>query len=467
MNPVAYLETAVLYCDDNLRRLTEFPADCVDLVYLDPPFFSNRNYEVIWGDEAEVRSFEDRWEGGINVYLDWMSHRLRELHRILKPTGSLYLHCDWHASHHLRVLLDEIFGASKFRNEIIWHYRRWTGEARSFLKMHDTLFFYTKTNEYTFNRQFTEYTEASVKRKKNYHTRIKGDETYVTSVDERGVAENDVWQLSVLNSQAKERLGYPTQKPEALLERVIAASSKENDIVLDPFAGCGTTQVVAERMDRQWIGIDISPTAVNLMRRRLLTATNGAADVKLIGMPTTAEDLRALKPFEFQNWVMQQTSATASPRKSRDGGIDGFSFMYHDPIQVKQSEKVGRITVDNFETAIKRAKADRGFIVALSFTRDAREEVARAKVEDGIEIALVTVEDLLLATEALTRPTQDPVIAEEMFPKPSKPWRGPTRDHKRLLAALAESADLPPIIAPKAEARPSSQDLVDSQRGSA
>ncbi len=117
MPPVAFLETGVIYCDDNLHRLSLFPAECVDLIYLDPPFFSNRNYEVIWGDEAEVRSFEDRWEGGINVYIEWMRDRVIEMHRVLRPTGSLYLHCDPHASHYLKVMLDDVFGASRFRNE--------------------------------------------------------------------------------------------------------------------------------------------------------------------------------------------------------------------------------------------------------------------------------------------------------------------------------------------------------------
>jgi adenine specific DNA methylase Mod len=123
MAPVGYLETSVLYCDDNLHRLAEFPAECVDLIYLDPPFFSNRHYEVIWGDEAEVRSFEDRWEGGIQVYVNWMEERVREMHRVLKPTGSIYLHCDWHASHYLKVMMDGVFGDDNFQNECIWYYR--------------------------------------------------------------------------------------------------------------------------------------------------------------------------------------------------------------------------------------------------------------------------------------------------------------------------------------------------------
>ncbi|MBJ7612869.1 MAG: hypothetical protein DLM71_04935 [Chloroflexi bacterium] len=122
MAPIGYLETGVIYCDDNLHRLAQFPADSVDLIYLDPPFFSNRHYEVIWGDEAEVRSFEDRFQGGIHVYVEWMRDRLIELHRILKPTGSIYLHCDWHAGHYLKIAMDDIFGNRQFQNEFVWYY---------------------------------------------------------------------------------------------------------------------------------------------------------------------------------------------------------------------------------------------------------------------------------------------------------------------------------------------------------
>ena len=146
----------------------------------------------------------------------------------------------------------------------------------------------------------------------------------------------------------KDRLGYPTQKPEELLERIVLSSSKEGDVILDPFAGCGTSLVVAQRLKRHWIGIDISPTACNLMKRRL--AKVGALDVKLVGMPTTVEDLKRLKPFEFQNWIVDRVNGIQSNRKSGDMGIDGWTFMYHDPIQIKQSEGVGRNVVDNFET---------------------------------------------------------------------------------------------------------------------
>jgi DNA modification methylase len=453
VNPVGYLETGVIYCDDNDRRLAEFPDECVDLIYLDPPFFSNKHYEVIWGDEAEVRSFEDRWEGGIQVYVNWMRERMIELHRVLRPTGSLYLHCDPNASHYLKVMCDGVFGQGRFRSEVIWK----RSSAHSDMKqgraqlgsIHDTILVYSKGDEWTWNPIFKPYDPAYVASKYRHvepgtgrkyrldnltgpggagkgnpeyevmgvtrhwrYSREKMDELiaegrivqtkpgtvpqYKRYLDEMpGVPLQDVWtDLDPINSRARERLGYPTQKPEALLERIIRLSSNPGQIVLDPFCGCGTTVAVSERLGRQWVGIDISPTAVNLMVRRVLKNTNGAVKPKVVGLPVTPSDLRQLKPFEFQNWVIQRLSGTHSPRKSGDMGIDGFSFMLHEPIQVKQSERVGRNVVDNFETAVERSGKDRGYIIAFSFTRGAYEETARAKAERGIDIRLVEISTL-------------------------------------------------------------------------
>jgi len=199
-----------------------------------------------------------------------MAQRIVEMYRILQNTGSIYLHCDPTASHYLKVLLDEIFGKNNFRNEIIWHYRRWTGKAKKFQSLHDVIFFYTKSDEYTFNEQYTPYTEKSLKRKQNYHTRIKGDDIFVTSIDEKGVRENDVWvDIQLLNSQSKERTGYPTQKPLALLHRIIKSSSNEGDVVLDPFCGCATTCIAAQQLDRKWIGIDIAEQAAEVLMERI------------------------------------------------------------------------------------------------------------------------------------------------------------------------------------------------------
>jgi DNA modification methylase len=412
----------------------------VDLVYLDPPFFSNRHYEVIWGDEAEVRSFEDRWEGGIQVYIDWMRKRTMEIQRVLRPTGTVYLHCDPHASHHLRVMLDGVFGPSQFQSEVIWHYRGGGVSPRRWGRRHDTLFAYTKGKEWTFNVDPVReaYSEESLERLKYKARAFRGDRTYDNyEPNPLGKHPDDVWDMQPIMPSAKERLGYPTQKPERLLERIILAASNEGDVVLDPFCGCGTTVAVAERLKRQWVGIDISPTAVNLMEKRVIAQSHGACRPKLIGMPKTIDELRALKPFEFQNWVIQRCHGNHAPRKSGDMGIDGYSFMAQDPIQVKQSEAVGRNVIDNFETAMRRAQKAHGYVVAFSFTKNAREEIARARWEDQLDIELVTVAQLL---------------------------NPPVRRPFSLIPSPAELLDFPLPAARAKGALPSSDELVSSAR---
>ena len=448
LRPGPDVATGVLYCEDNLKQLAVMPAASVDLVYLDPPFFSNRQYEVIWGDEAEVRSFEDRWAGGIQVYIEWMRDRLMEVCRVLKPMGSVYLHCDPHASHYLKVMMDEIFGAQNFRNEIIWKRTSAHNTAKRYCPVHDTILFYSKGAATTWNPQLQSYTEeylrshysnfepdgrryrlnditgSGVRQGESgkpwrsfdptaigrHWTRVpadleemdvkglihwpkKGGWPAVKRHLEGGVSLQDVWtDVSPINSQAKERLGYPTQKPEALLDRIITASSNEGDIVLDPFCGCGTTISVAQQLKRRWIGVDISPTACNLMIRRL--AKIGAFDVQVHGLPTTIDELRKLKPFEFQNWVIDRINGQQANRRSGDMGIDGWTFFLHDPVQIKQSERIGREVVDKFETAVERDGKKSGTIVAFSFSRGAHEEVARVR-QKGITIHLLTVADLL------------------------------------------------------------------------
>src|SRR4051794_22373354 len=174
--PSGALETGVIYCGDNLTRMAALPAESVDLIYLDPPFFSNRIYEVIWGDEAEVRSFEDRWEGGIQVYVNWMRERMIEMHRVLKPTGSIYLHVDWHAAHYLKVMMDDIFGQNLsghdrgFQNEVIWYYRGAGVSPRRWARRHDSILWYSKGKEWTFNVDEVrgEYAETTRERFKHY-----------------------------------------------------------------------------------------------------------------------------------------------------------------------------------------------------------------------------------------------------------------------------------------------------------
>lgn len=256
----------MLLVGDCLEKMREMDAESVDLVYLDPPFFSNRTYEVIRGDEAEVRSFEDRWKGGINHYIDWMKPRLAEMHRVLKSTGSIYLHCDWHASHHLKVAMDHfsLFGQQNFLNDIVWNYATGGAGKRAYARKHDTILFYSKGPGYKFypERVREPRTEKAMHRARN----PKG--ARIAATDDTKLP-TDVWQIPALNPMARERLGYPTQKPEELLAKIILASSDLDDVVLDPFCGCGTTIAVAQRLGRKWIGIDISPTAVRLTERRV------------------------------------------------------------------------------------------------------------------------------------------------------------------------------------------------------
>lgn len=199
--------------------------------------------------------------------------------------------------------------------------------------------------------------------------------------EQRGKPLADVWtDIAPLNSQAAERLGYPTQKPERLLERIIAMSSNEGDVVLDPFCGCGTTIAVAQRLRREWIGVDISPTAVALMKRRM---ERFGITVGSDGLPMTPADLKLLDPHEFQNWIIGRVLGTHSPRKSRDGGIDGYSFLEQLPIQVRQRERVGRIDIDAFQTAVNRAGKHKGYFVAISFTRDLTQRLRAQSAKEG------------------------------------------------------------------------------------
>jgi len=397
-----------LYCDDNLEVLATMEKESVDLIYIDPPFFSNRHYEIIWGDEAEIRSFEDRWEGGITVYVNWMKERVMELHRVLKPTGSMYLHCDWHAGHYLKVMMDEIFGYNNFRNEIAWSYKRYTAVSARFQRLHDVILFYGKSKNATWNEMREDYGAKSGVADSHYKQdekgcwyrwqKRKGKKPYKIYLS-KGRRMGDVWELPHINASAKERLGYQTQKPEVLLERIIKASSDEGDLVLDAFCGCGTALAVAQKFGRRWIGIDISPSAISLIKRRLNKIGVSESDIDIIGMPKKAEDLKKFKPHDFEYWVITEMHATPSGRKVGDMGIDGFSFIEHHPIQVKQSERIGRNVVDNFETAVRRyykhkTKDMNGYIVAFSFGKGAREEVARAKKE-GLNLTLVPVQDIL------------------------------------------------------------------------
>lgn len=292
-------KSKTIWTADNLPIMRGMNSESVDLIYLDPPFNSKSDYAAPIGSPAEGAEFKDTWNlTDIDIewitltavkhpalqrvllaaasdsdksYLVYMAVRMLEMQRILKPTGSIYLHCDPTMGHYLKLLMDAIFGKRNFRNEIVWSYQRWTGASRHFQRMHDTILFYAASKGAKFNRLTEAYSEKFKHPAARKTSFANGQmEQEYTQDESRQKSMRDVWEISYLNSQSKERTGYPTQKPLALLERIIRASSNKDDMVFDPFCGCATTLAAADALDRQWAGIDISEKAAELIMRRIV-----------------------------------------------------------------------------------------------------------------------------------------------------------------------------------------------------
>lgn len=469
------LKPYTIYCGDNLKMLSEIPDESVDLVYIDPPFNSNRNYEVFWGDVSEKRAFNDRF-GDAHAYIEYMKPRTKELYRVLKKTGSFYYHCDWHASHYVKIMLDDVFGANFFINEIIWKRQSSHNDAKQGSKhlgrVHDSIFLYSKSDEYYFKHLYKPYDKEYIEKnfryiekesgrkfslgditapgggavgKGNPHYEFLGVERYWRFSKEKmeelykegrivqatagsvprqkryldelpGVPLGSVWDdIGPVQGQGKESLGYPTQKPISLMERILELSSKKNDLVLDAFCGCGTTLVAAQKTGRKWIGIDISPTACRVMAQRLwdIFKLDEGKDFQLNDLPHTEDELRRIPPFEFENWAVIALGGIPNKAKVNDFGIDGKLYpvdlekkkkvgkdlfgdsdIYY-PIQVKQRDKAGRPDIDSFETAIRRDGRRKGYFISFDFSSDAIKEIKRLDKEGEIEIIPVKVKDLL------------------------------------------------------------------------
>lgn len=284
-----------IFFGDNLHILRALPSNCIDLIYIDPPFFSGRNYNQLWGDDNEVRTFHDIWEDGLPSYLVWLNARLWEMRRVLKDTGSIYVHCDWHASHYIKTEMDKIFGYDNFVDEITWCYEDIGGRGVNYFKRkHDVLFFYQKSGERTpFNVQRKQLSESTIKRYEPYFNnegkltyrklketnpgvfkKLKGipdnlDEAWLDIT--KGQPIGDWWvDISAIKRGFKESIGYPTQKPEKLLERIIKASSNKGEVIADFFMGGGTTCAVAQRLNRRFIGCDISRVATSVALNRII-----------------------------------------------------------------------------------------------------------------------------------------------------------------------------------------------------
>src|SRR4030066_1614484 len=414
-----------LYLGDCLNVLRDnVPDESVDLIYNDPPFNSRRDYNIFF-DDKEIQTqriaFEDTWtlkniqdslaelhtlqtnnlyrlltayqEVAPHAfpYLTMMSLRILEMHRVLKPTGSFYLHCDPTMSHYLKTVCDVIFKSKYFKNEIAWCYETAGKSKKTFSKKHDVIFWYSKSDEYVFNPS-----DVSIPRKANKHMRMGVDENgreYEEKTDRKtgkiyrwyldeGRLPFDYWvDIHALNREEKERLHYPTQKPKALLERIIKASSNEGDTVLDGFCGCGTTVDAAEGLHRNWIGIDISPIAISLIKRRLKdTYGEGLSKFEVRGTPAdeqSAIELWKQNPNAFQDWWLTEFEvfSTTFGTKGADKGIDGIAQYLTDPktqnviraaFQVKGGVHIQSKDIDALLGAMDKHKCELGVFLTIA-----------------------------------------------------------------------------------------------------
>ena len=392
-----------LFFGDNLHVMRQLPSESIDLIYIDPPFFSGREYNIIFGDKNEVRSFSDIWEGGMPGYLVWLNARLVEMKRLLKPTGSIYIHCDWHASHYIKVEMDKIFGHENFRNEIVWCYSGGGQPKSDFPRKHDNILRYSKGNKWAFIKS-----EARVPYDSDYKATVFSGEdtrapgrTYTPNPDGKVVED---WWRNIPRPYGSQVIGYPTQKPAALLERIIKTSSNEGDVVADFFCGGGTTPDVAQRLNRRWIACDQSRIAVAITAGRV--ARTVAEEVgNLFPVPDftvehwgiyEAPQLEALPEAEFQQFVVK---AFGGRPDSLSPAIHGT--RYGVPLYVGQPSRTTRVGSDDvarFARAVfEERRRNAGTMLAWNFGPDARRaaEILAARENkriDFVRLNLVRLE---------------------------------------------------------------------------
>jgi site-specific DNA-methyltransferase (adenine-specific) len=378
----------MIICGDSLDVMKQMSDESVDLIYLDPPFFT-QDKQVLKSKDFKEYAFNDKW-ASIDEYKEFMRQRLFECRRLLKNTGSVFLHCDRYASHHLRLILDEIFGDANFRSEIIWSYKRWSNAKKGLLNAHQNIFFYSKTGNFTFNSIYTAYSETTnidqifQKRKKdsNGKTICQASESggYELIKEKKGVPLSDVWEIPYLNPKARERVGYPTQKPILLLERIIEIASNVDDVVLDPFCGSGTTLVAAKLMDRQYIGIDISIDAVSLTKKRLKNPVK--TDSALLRKGRSA--------YSKQNTeILSLLEQIEAEPVQRNKGIDGFlkinGKMTSVPVRIQRNDE----TIESASRQLAKAIQKNGFKRAVVYQTNDRTETTLFNLSEQEDSRLI------------------------------------------------------------------------------
>jgi len=434
-----------LFFGDNLHIMRQLPSESIDLIYIDPPFFSGRNYNVIFGDKNEVRSFSDIWEGGMPGYLVWLNARLWEMKRLLKPTGSIYVHLDWHAVHYVKVEMDKIFGVDKFRNEIVWHYKSFHGNVKSYYaRKHDTLLWYTKTDKWNFERQFGTDTEDTIdfKRWNTYlvddykilgakmpmqdsrflrfynrwvreHGREPDEDDIVYEVI--GQARDTVWDIKPVDPKDIDRIGYPTQKPEELLETIIKSSSNEGDVVADFFCGGGTTPAVAQRLNRRWIACDQSRIAVAITADRVSKVVEEKIGIMFPVPDFTVEHWGIYEAPKLEQYTVEQfrefvVRAFGGRPENVTAAIHGM--RYGVPLYVGEPSRrsqIGRDDVARFARAVyEERRANHGVMLGWNFGPDARKaaEILAARENrriDFVRLNLIRIEDDAFREHVVTK----------------------------------------------------------------
>ena len=399
---------------DNLHVMRQIPNNSIDLIYIDPPFFSGRQYNVIWGDNNELRSFLDIWEGGMEGYLIWLNARLYEMKRLLKSAGSIYVHCDYHASHYIKVEMDKIFGYHNFRNEVIWCYGGRGMSKRSFQRKHDVLLFYSLNGSYFFDpdgasrpvapEHVGRYNKTDDAGKQ--YAVVKNRDGSYSNIYLKDVVREDWWDIPY--ARGKETIGYPTQKPESLIERIIKASSKEGDVIADFFVGGGTTAAVAQRLNRRFIAADQSRVAVSVTAERLKQAalTRGLDDTPFPDFTIEqwgiyeAERLAAMPAGQFRDFVLQSYGAT---RMGQGDEPDLHGWRNQLPIWVGAPELDSQATaaeVRDFANAIRRteqyqqANLRDGVMLAWGFRPDAAAAADQLREQENIAVNFVRLKQV-------------------------------------------------------------------------
>ena len=383
-----------------IKRLNELESNTVDLIYFDPPFFTQKKHSLVTRDNSKKYTFSDSWES-LEDYLDLIESCLLECKRVLKNSGSVFLHCDKVASHYIRVTLDNVFGMKNFRSEIIWSYKRWSNSKKGLLNSHQNIYFYSKSKDFKFNQYFKNYAPTTnldqilqdrtkTANGKSIYKKDKNGKI-VLGKEKKGVPLSDIWEIPYLNPKAKERVGYPTQKPILLLKEIIKISTDKGDLVVDPFCGSGTTCVAAKSMQRNFIGIDVSKDAVKLANKRLeeMIITNSALLDK--GYDSY------LEKSDYELAILEVIDALPVQRNS---GIDGFLKNHFNgkpvPVKIQAAKETLNVAIEKIEKSCQGKEYDLKIVIQTRKSKGNR----LSKLTNGIEISKsekLKIEELKMA----------------------------------------------------------------------